>query len=940
MGLGGGGSGDLEIRVVAQGIQDVSKQIEDLDKKLSGVGKSSEGAAGGVDGFSSKLIAAGLGAVSFGAAMATLNSTLDNALRVENLTSGFNNLQDSIGNNATDKMNALKEATNGLISSMDLMQSSNQAVLLGVDDGTGKFEQLAGASLKLGAAMGITAKEALDSLVVGIGRGSKLVLDNLGIMVNSEQAYKDYAKSIHVTVDALTDSQKKLAFQKAAFEAVNESAAALAEPADTAAGAYARFKVSIGELIDQMSVAISDSDRLKTAINLGTEAVEAAPSAWERFKSVLSTVGEYIDAIENSFSMFIATSGAKWNAFVSLLGEFKFPSPAAVDQRAKESLDKMFAEQEAFKVKWSQTLAIGKTPVNALDIFGGDFSQEIQKGSLALAKLSDGLSGGGGGGGGSSVEDAAKKAKSALESLKDSVSGSAFKNSIKSLTDDLLKAETKGDSALATSLRTQIRDALNKGYKDSFLGKGGQLSGEAAGLISQQSQQEIDKIEKDLAEGLKKAHKEGTDFWSGLMEDAITQSRFSWEDQLKKGSVTILSDFLAGFTDITSLLKGSFEGLGGNLKTVFGELIKGTEASMDTMLGAAQAAAPAIGATLAAGIAQGAATDVMAGKPVNKRDRNAIAASDPSGISAAAVFSYNALVGGSKSAGEQAMSNIESWLEETLGKNVVFDQFTENFSGAFSDITGEAQGAFETIGEYITNLVGVTEDVGAQIGYILSDNFGGTIDDLKYVVSDLGITFEQVQDQMVQAFLAGEQSASQVVSALAGIEEAFKPGLNGAGMFTQAMDNLIGSMGQGAESLKSLKDLAVEFKEVGGKTLGEFQVALENSGKYTSAQISTLFQALANKGITSLDQLAGASDITLIGIIGDLESLGFQFSDSIGQGVRDSIKDIDKLRETLGKLPDTIEKNLKIKVSTEYSDSNAKGALNQLTNNGPGLARA
>jgi hypothetical protein len=940
MGFGGGGSGDLEIRVIAQGIQEVSKQIEDLDKKLSGVGKSSEGAAGGVGLLDSGIAKAALGAVTFTAAMGALTGALDNALRVENLTSGFNNLQDSIGNNATDKMNALKEATNGLISSMDLMQSSNQAVLLGVDDGSGKFEKLSGAALKLGASMGITAKEALDSLVVGIGRGSKLVLDNLGIMVDSEKAYRDYAKSINTTADALTDAQKKLAFQAAAFDAVNESAAGLADPADTAAGAYARLKVSISELIDKMSTAVSDSDRLKNSINLANDVVNNAPSAWERFKSVLSTVGDYVASVTNAIDNFIGVTGAKWGAFVSLLSDFKFPSPSAVNARAQESLNVVFAEQEKFKQKWQEMLALGKTPVDPLSIFGGgDFVGELQRGSLELSKYAASMSGGGGG---KSVEDAAKKAKSALDALRDSVKGAGSKGLIEDLSKDLFSAEARGDSALASNLKNQIKDALNKGARESYLGKGGIMTPEAAGLLSQQVEQEFKKVEEKNLEEQKKSHAEGVSFWSGLMEDAITQSRFSWEDQLKKGSVVILSDFLSGFQGITETLKTSFEGLGGNLKDIFNELTKGSEASISAIETSFAAAMPALVAGFSLQLGQSVFSSVSKGEKISSKDQGGLALGTglaTGGLGNVAAGVYNSIIGGGKSKGDIARSQIESWLEETLGENVVFDKFTNNFSEAFDTIAGESRGAFETIGEHITNLVGVTEDVGAQIGYILSDNFGGTIDDLKYLVADLGISFEEVQETMVQAFLAGEQSASQVVAALAGIEEAFKPGLNGVGMFTAAMDNLIGSMGQGQESLKSLKDLAVEFKETGGKTLAEFQVALENSGKYTSSQITTLFQALSNKGITSLDQLAGASDITLIGIIADLERLGFQFSDSIGEGVKDSIKDINSLRESLNKLPDTVEKNLKIKVSTEYSDAQAQGALKQLTG-APGLARA
>ena len=58
-----------------------------------------------------------------------------------------------------------------------------------------------------------------DSIVKGIGRQSKLILDNLGIIVSAEDAYRKYAASIGKSKDQLTEMEKKQAFLNATLEA-------------------------------------------------------------------------------------------------------------------------------------------------------------------------------------------------------------------------------------------------------------------------------------------------------------------------------------------------------------------------------------------------------------------------------------------------------------------------------------------------------------------------------------------------------------------------------------------------------------------------------------------------------------------------------------------------------------------------------------------------
>jgi phage-related protein len=83
--------------------------------------------------------------------------------------------------------------------------------------------------MKLGSAMGISTKEAVESLTLGIGRQSKLILDNLGITFQASDAYAWYAEKIGKSVSELTESEKKLAWQQYAIKRVTEEARKLGD---------------------------------------------------------------------------------------------------------------------------------------------------------------------------------------------------------------------------------------------------------------------------------------------------------------------------------------------------------------------------------------------------------------------------------------------------------------------------------------------------------------------------------------------------------------------------------------------------------------------------------------------------------------------------------------------------------------------------------------
>lgn len=135
------------------------------------------------------------------------------------LKASFDSLTASIGQSGDAMLAVSRTATKGLIRDMDLMQSTNKAILLGLPVTSQEMATLSRTAVTLGRAMGLDATTALDNLIVALGRSSPLILDNLGLTVKLGEANEKYAQTLGKTANELTEAEKKIAFYRAAMDA-------------------------------------------------------------------------------------------------------------------------------------------------------------------------------------------------------------------------------------------------------------------------------------------------------------------------------------------------------------------------------------------------------------------------------------------------------------------------------------------------------------------------------------------------------------------------------------------------------------------------------------------------------------------------------------------------------------------------------------------------
>ena len=175
------------------------------------------------------------------------------AAQIESMARAFNTLSGGVegGSVALEK---LKNATDGTMDSFSLFQQANNAMILGVSRNSDEMAEMFDIAQRLGRALGRDTASSVESLITGIGRQSRLMLDNIGIIVKSDEAYEDYAQKLGTTADKLSDADKKTAFLQATMESARQKVLELGDEVLSSQDKFDQLTVKVTEL----TIAIGD----------------------------------------------------------------------------------------------------------------------------------------------------------------------------------------------------------------------------------------------------------------------------------------------------------------------------------------------------------------------------------------------------------------------------------------------------------------------------------------------------------------------------------------------------------------------------------------------------------------------------------------------------------------------------------------------------------
>jgi len=156
----------------------------DLDDKASAGLKKLQSSSGSATesvkaGFSKVALAVTAATAAITGATVAILKMAERAGKIEGLALGF---ERNFGD-MEKALSSFRKASQGMVSDFDLMQTANRAALLGVTNDVDKLSQLMITARLRGREMGLDMTQAFNDIVTGIGRGSPLILDNLGIKI-------------------------------------------------------------------------------------------------------------------------------------------------------------------------------------------------------------------------------------------------------------------------------------------------------------------------------------------------------------------------------------------------------------------------------------------------------------------------------------------------------------------------------------------------------------------------------------------------------------------------------------------------------------------------------------------------------------------------------------------------------------------------------------
>lgn len=191
-----------------------SKQTIEGNEKI---GKTGQSAIGGiVSKFKGAVAIAGTLLAAYVALKKGLEAIFQ-AERIEIMNAQFDRLANTAGVMGNKLKKDFLAATDGMLSQADAIELANQSMVQ-LGKNSAKIPEIMEMARKASALTGKTVQDSFKEISKALATGSLGPLEDLGIVVDANQAIRDYAKSLGVSVDALTDVAKKQAVANAALD--------------------------------------------------------------------------------------------------------------------------------------------------------------------------------------------------------------------------------------------------------------------------------------------------------------------------------------------------------------------------------------------------------------------------------------------------------------------------------------------------------------------------------------------------------------------------------------------------------------------------------------------------------------------------------------------------------------------------------------------------
>ena len=165
----------------------------------------------------------------------------------------------------------VRAAAGGVIDEFELMGSATRAAIAGLP--VERIDDFMRGARALGPLVGRDIPEAFDRLTSAAIKQERRLLDELGIVIRANDAYKEYARTHDTTVDAMKATEKQMAFTEAIIASVNEKILRLGGNLDQAQRPFLRFESAWKDLRIAMGDWLNESLGVPDTLNSLTQSM-------------------------------------------------------------------------------------------------------------------------------------------------------------------------------------------------------------------------------------------------------------------------------------------------------------------------------------------------------------------------------------------------------------------------------------------------------------------------------------------------------------------------------------------------------------------------------------------------------------------------------------------------------------------------------------------
>lgn len=591
-----------------QELQKKTKELKDTEEtrvdSLKKTAATSDIAKSSTEGLSSafgSIISTGIklaGAYDLvvGAALGYVYAVQKLADKGEVYTS-LSNSFDSLGG-SSQVLTEVKDRTIGLISEVDALKLSNQALNLGLPEFNNNFALVSEYGARLAQTLGEKTVPTIEKVVKAIAQGQPELLQQVGLLTDSAQAFQAYADKMGITGRELGQLEKKAAISEAAISILGDKMQKLGPIQDSVSNASAALGNTFGNVMTHFSEGLNNNDNLTDSfrrldekladldlvsvgdavgdlaskvLDLATDALTPAIEGIQGLNTalaVLSKLSVSTNPVINHITVGIKRmgdiAGVVYNNITSTVGEV-----AEATLGYKTALEEVKKEQEEADTQEADRAAYRKQEIADRQELRLKLKQE-EDARIALKEekrkqaLIDAAN----------LREANKllgEQATAFQNLQKELRTTTEKATIDTLSDKLKTAMELKDTGLATQLKDMIYQNVRAGLEAGFKDAKGVVTPESSKALDDLAKIKTNTISTDIEKGVDKGLKDGF-FNSQLpnyLSEMITNSLIDGfsdglnSDTILQAGKALSSVFAQNFQDSFKKLFGDSKDGGG-----------------------------------------------------------------------------------------------------------------------------------------------------------------------------------------------------------------------------------------------------------------------------------------------------------------------------------------------------------------------------------------